>query len=88
MSESLGATHDDVEQWVIEVCQNLGLPMDEVAADFFEAGATSLTAMKLIARAEERYGQDALPPDDLFAGSSVQEIAASIRRNGNRVAKG
>jgi acyl carrier protein len=75
---------DDVESWLIEVCQELGLPIKDSAGDFFETGATSLTALKLIARVEERYGEDALPPDDLFAESSIQEIAECIRRNGGR----
>ncbi len=73
---------DDIERWVIQVCQSLGLPVDDAGRDFFKAGGTSLTAVKLMARAEERYGDDALPPDDLFAESTIRQIAACIRRNG------
>jgi acyl carrier protein len=72
---------EDTERWVLEVCKGLGLEVGDAEADFFEAGGTSLAAMKLIAKAEERYGEDVLPPDDLFAESSVRQIAASIQRN-------
>lgn len=72
---------DDVQRWVILVCNSLGLPVDDAGRDFFEAGGTSLTALKLMTRAEERYGEDALPPDDLFAESTIRQIAACIRRN-------
>lgn len=75
--------HDTIENWVVEICKDLGLPVTDADSDFFEAGGTSLTAMKLIGKAEETYGEDALPPDDLYAESSLRDIAASIRRNGS-----
>lgn len=75
---------DEFERWVIEACRSLGLPVEDAEGDFFEAGATSLTALKLIARAEDRYGEDVLPPDDLFDDSSIRGIAARIRRNGSQ----
>lgn len=84
MSGSRRSASDDVESWLIKVCQDLGLPIKDSAGGFFETGATSLTALKLIARVDERYGEDALPPDDLFASSSIKEIADCIRRNGGR----
>jgi len=74
-------SQEKTELWVIEVCQELGLRVEAADGDFFEAGGNSLTAMKLIAKAEDRFGEDALPPDDLFAQSTVREIAASILRN-------
>lgn len=67
--------------WVTEVCRDLNLPVDGPEDDFFAAGGTSLTAMRLIAKVEERFGEDALPPDDLYERSTLGEIAASIRRN-------
>lgn len=54
--------HDEIENWVVEVCKGLGLPVTGTDSDFFEAGGTSLTAMRLIGKAEETYGEDALPP--------------------------
>lgn len=71
----------EIEQWLIAACQSLGLPITDAEEDFFTAGATSLTAIRLIAKAEEKYGEDALPPDDLYADGRVRQIAASIRRN-------
>nr|WP_274613946.1 phosphopantetheine-binding protein [Streptomonospora nanhaiensis] len=50
-------------------------------SDFFEAGGNSLTAIRLISQAEESFGEDVLPPEDLFAESSVRQIAATILRN-------
>ncbi|MEU7474493.1 acyl carrier protein [Lentzea sp. NPDC042327] len=74
---------DTIQKWVVTTCQDLGLSVD-AESDFFRSGGSSLTAVKLIARAEEAYGEDALPPDDLFSNSSVREIAESIARNGQQ----
>jgi hypothetical protein len=75
----------EIEKWLVAACQSLGLGITGAEEDFFTAGATSLTAIRLIAKAEERYGEDALPPDDLYADSQVRQIAASIRRNAGRI---
>ncbi|EWM18603.1 phosphopantetheine-binding protein [Kutzneria sp. 744] len=72
---------DDIEKWVLGAFQDLGLTVTDVDGDFFEAGGTSLTAIKLIAKVEERFGEDTLPPDDLFATGGVRDVAATIRRN-------
>jgi Phosphopantetheine attachment site len=74
-------TAGDLERWVLDVCAELGVKLDGADADLFEAGATSLTATRLIARAEAAFGEDALPPDDLFERSTVRAIAESIHRN-------
>ncbi|MDT0482757.1 MULTISPECIES: acyl carrier protein [Streptomyces] len=79
---------DEIEDWVVEICKGLGLPVTDADSDFFEAGGTSLTAMRLIGKAEETYGEDALPPDDLYAESSLRDIAAAIRRNGSLASAG
>jgi acyl carrier protein len=81
VSRSQRSESDDVERWLIEVCREFGIPVKESGEDFFGTGASSLTALRLIARVEERYGEDALPPDDLFAESRIWEIAECIRRN-------
>lgn len=72
---------EETERWVVGVCRELGLPVEGSDSDFFDAGGSSLAATKLIAKAEDRFGEDALPPDDLFAKSTVREIAESIIRN-------
>jgi acyl carrier protein len=74
-----------IESWLIGVCQELGLWVNDADSDFFEAGGTSLTAIKLISEVEDNFGEDALPPDDLFAQSSVREIALSIQNNSQRL---
>ncbi|MFG3252556.1 phosphopantetheine-binding protein [Streptomyces sp. NPDC048172] len=67
--------------WVIDACRQLGLRVEKGDDDFFEAGGTSLTAVKLIERAERDFGEDSLPPDELFTDSRMTDIAASIQRN-------
>jgi FkbM family methyltransferase len=46
--------------------------------DFFESGGNSLTAVRLIARVEEIFGENALSPDTLFETSQLGELAAAI----------
>lgn len=75
-----GADIDTIQAWVLDACQDLGLSVD-AGSDFFRAGGSSLTAIKLIARAEESFGEDSLLPDDLFGNSVIREIAESIARN-------
>jgi len=75
---------DTIQEWVISTCRDLGLDVD-AGSDFFRAGGSSLTAVKLIARAEESFGEDSLPPEDLFSNSGVREIAESIARNRQQV---
>jgi acyl carrier protein len=72
---------DDLCSWVIGVCRELGVPVESADDDFFATGATSLSAVKLIARAEQEFGDDALPPEELFERSTMAQIADSIRRN-------
>jgi acyl carrier protein len=71
----------DVEHWLVGICQELGLQLESASDDFFAAGASSITAVKLISQVEEKFGEDALPPEDLFEKSCINDIAASIRRN-------
>jgi hypothetical protein len=79
-------TPETLQAWVIDECKQLGLPVAEGTDDFFEAGGTSLTAVKLIERAEREFGDDSLPADELFTTSRIAEIAASIQRNSKNAA--
>ena len=72
---------DRVEQWVVSACRELGLPVDGGGSDFFAAGGSSLTAVKLMSKAEQEFGEDALPPEDLFERSRLTDIATTIRKN-------
>ncbi|MEV4441888.1 phosphopantetheine-binding protein [Streptomyces sp. NPDC049577] len=74
-------TREEIERWVLGVCREIGLRAEGADDDFFESGGNSLAAMRIIAQAEDTFGEDTLPPDDLFARSSVREIADSILRN-------
>ncbi|MGW7458895.1 phosphopantetheine-binding protein [Streptomyces sp. NPDC054797] len=75
------ATQEELEQWVVTTCRDLGLTVEKADDDFFEAGGNSLTAIRLISQADETFGEDVLTPDDLFARSAVRDIAASILQN-------
>jgi Phosphopantetheine attachment site len=76
-----GMEPGQVEQWVGDVCRSLGVPVEDPGDDFFAAGATSLTAIRLMAQAEAEYGEDCLPPDDIYESSTIRGIAAAIVRN-------
>ncbi|MBL1106886.1 hypothetical protein JK361_20135 [Streptomyces sp. 5-8] len=73
---------ETLQAWVIHECKQLGLRVASGEDDFFEAGGTSLTAVKLIERAEREFGDESLPADELFTESRITEIVASIQRNG------
>lgn len=79
MADSNG--QDKLEHWVVETCRGLGLQAQDPGGDFFAIGGSSLTAVKLISQAEQEFGEDALPPEDLFERSTLRDIAATIRRN-------
>jgi acyl carrier protein len=66
---------------VIAVCQGLKLQIGAAEDDIFDAGGTSLTVIRLIAKAESEFGAEVLSTDEIVESSSVHEIAASIRRN-------
>ena len=72
------AKAEEIERWALATCQSLGLPITDATDDFFAAGGTSLTVIRLIARAEEEYGEECLPPDDVYERSTIRDIAASI----------
>jgi acyl carrier protein len=70
-----------IEQWVIGACTQLGLPVAAGDDDFFEAGGTSLAVVRIVARAEDEFGADALTPEELIEESTVSQIAITIFRN-------
>jgi hypothetical protein len=70
-----------IEQWVMDVCAQLGLPVAASDDDFFEAGGTSLAVIRIIARAEADFGVGALSPEELIEQSLVSQIAAAIAGN-------
>jgi acyl carrier protein len=70
-----------IEQWVIGVCTQLGLPVAASDDDFFDAGGTSLALARIVARAEQEFGAEALSPEELIEQSTVGQIAATILGN-------
>ncbi|GLW09719.1 hypothetical protein Misp01_48480 [Microtetraspora sp. NBRC 13810] len=46
--------------------------------DFFAFGGNSLTAIKFLARVEERFGVDALLPETLYEDARVASLAKAI----------
>jgi hypothetical protein len=66
---------------MLEACRGLGIPVNTRADDLFEAGATSLTVMRLIERVSAEFGEHALTPEEVIEQSSVTEIAARIVKN-------
>jgi acyl carrier protein len=73
-----GTTTGYILDWLLRVCRELGLEVRDGDSDFFDGGGTSLTAIKLIARAEEEFGEDVIAPEELFGNSKLSDIAAGI----------
>jgi acyl carrier protein len=70
-----------VGDWVIGACRQLDLPVESIDDDLFEAGATSLTVIRLISRVEKEFGADALTPEEVIERSALRAIAAAIVTN-------
>lgn len=49
-----------------------------IDSDFFELGGNSLTAVRLIARVEEIFGENVLSPDTLFGTGQLGQLAAAV----------
>ncbi|AJK46615.1 phosphopantetheine-binding protein [Burkholderia plantarii] len=72
----------DVQAWLVDACGALGLRIESADSDFFEAGGTSITAVKLLSRVEGHFGEDALTPEALFEQSRLSDIASHIVKHG------
>lgn len=70
-----------VGDWVVGACQHLGVPVENIDDDLFEAGATSLTVIRLISRVEKEFGVDALTPEEVIDCSALRAIAEAIVNN-------
>jgi Phosphopantetheine attachment site len=46
--------------------------------DFFGLGGNSLTAIKFLARVEERFGEDTLLPETLYDDARLASLAKAI----------
>lgn len=56
----------------------LKIPEVDPGDDFFKAGGTSLTAIKLLQRVEKKFGPDVLSPDTLYGDPKLGSVARAI----------
>jgi acyl carrier protein len=77
-----------IEIWLRSAFAELGLPVEDTDPDFFEIGASSLTAIKLIGKVDVDYGEYALPPVDLFERPKLSMIAETIFTNAAGIQQG
>lgn len=67
------------EKAIAEIWRDLlGSSTVSTTDNFFQIGGTSLAAIKLIQRVENRFGQDILSPDTLFADPRLGSVARAI----------
>lgn len=91
MSEELTVHPDDrpgaldtpaptpTEEALAEIWRGLfGLPEVGADDDFFELGGNSLSAIKLLARTEERFGAEVLEPETLYEDARLGSLARAI----------
>ncbi|WP_431911914.1 FkbM family methyltransferase [Micromonospora carbonacea] len=72
----------EVEEKLAAIWRRL-LRVEAVATsdDFFDLGGTSLKSVRMMLEVDEVFGENVLPPDQLFVSSRFDEVAAVIRRN-------
>lgn len=56
----------------------LGRDKAEPSDNFFDAGGTSLTAIKFLQRVEKQFGPDVLSPDTLYGDPRLGSVAKAI----------
>jgi hypothetical protein len=79
MSDSIQNTMTVTESVLAKMWADL-LERRDIRAgdDFFTAGGTSLTAIKLLQRVEKRFGPDVISPDTLYADARLSSLATAI----------
>lgn len=76
------------EKVIAEMWQELfGIAEVGPEDDFFALGGNSLTAIKFLARVEERFGVDALLPETLYEDARVTSLAKAIDQTTASTAK-
>jgi acyl carrier protein len=66
-------------QAIADMWQGLfGIPSVTADDDFFALGGNSLTAVKFLARVEERFGLDVLLPETLYEDARLSSLARAI----------
>jgi len=67
------------ERWVIDACRDLKLSAGAAEDDFLSIGGTSITLLRLMAKAEEELGV-ALEPEEILEAGTLRGIAAPLAR--------
>jgi len=67
------------ERWVIEACRDFKLPAETSEDDFFSIGGTSITLLRLIAKAAAELGVT-LEPEEVLEADTLRGIAALLVR--------
>jgi hypothetical protein len=67
------------ERWVIDACRDFKLPAGGAEDDFYSIGGTSITLLRLMAKAEEELGV-ALEPEEVLEAGTLRGIAALLAR--------
>jgi amino acid adenylation domain-containing protein len=76
---SAAPPRDEVEHRLVEIwAEILGLESVGVDESFFELGGHSLSAVRLMARIEDQFGQ-ALPLSAIFQAATVERMASLLR---------
>ncbi|WP_416963488.1 phosphopantetheine-binding protein [Streptomyces sp. Agncl-13] len=59
-------------------CDLLDRPDVGTEDDFFEAGGTSLTAIKFLQRVEKAFGPEVLTPDQVYEDPQLRSLARAV----------
>jgi acyl carrier protein len=72
----------NTEEAIAAIWRDL-LEIDEIETDddFFDIGATSLTAVRFLSRVDEHFGKGALSPEQLYEDSRLSILAKAIDEN-------
>jgi FkbM family methyltransferase len=77
-----GSPLPEIEEKLASIWRRI-LKVEDISTsdDFFALGGTSLKSVRMVLEVDEAFGENVLPPDQLFVGSRFDEVAAIIRRN-------
>ncbi|HEY1733144.1 MAG TPA: phosphopantetheine-binding protein, partial [Acidimicrobiales bacterium] len=79
---SASTSMTSTEEAIAAIWRDL-LEIDEIETDddFFDIGATSLTAVRLLSRVDDHFGKGALSPEQLYEDSRLSILAKAIDDN-------
>ena len=79
---SASTSMTSTEEAIAAIWRDL-LEIDEIETDddFFDVGATSLTAVRFLSRVDDHFGKGALSPEQLYEDSRLSILAKAIDDN-------